>query len=237
MNSDFPRIISLLRREKHVSQKQVAIDLGISQALLSHYEKGIRECGLDFVVKIADYYDVSCDYLLGRSADRTGLMIKAEEIPEADSMQKERTSSTGGFFAVLYKKLLTNSLNILFDILTKMRCERLTQEIASFLMISIYRCFRVIYSSNPKNPGALFSLGEVVYKGYADAAMNISEANSQAIIKGCSSEIKSEDSIDEPIAQTLDSTTLEENYPTLASSLLNLIKNSEEIISGDRQNQ
>ena len=59
--SDFPRIITLLRKEKGLSQKQAALELGVSQALLSHYEKGIRECGLDFAVKIADYYNVSCD--------------------------------------------------------------------------------------------------------------------------------------------------------------------------------
>ena len=57
-----------LRKLKGLSQKQVASDLGISQALLSHYERGIRECGLDFIVKLADYYAVTCDYLLGRDA-------------------------------------------------------------------------------------------------------------------------------------------------------------------------
>ena len=81
MNPNFPRIISLLRREQKLSQKQVAADLGISQALLSHYEKGIRECGLDFVVKVADYYSVSCDYLLGRSPDRSGVLLSVEELP------------------------------------------------------------------------------------------------------------------------------------------------------------
>ena len=49
MNKDFPRIITFLRKERGLSQKQVAGDMGISQALLSHYEKGIRECGLDFL--------------------------------------------------------------------------------------------------------------------------------------------------------------------------------------------
>ena len=44
MNTDFPRIIALQRKERQISQKQAAADLGISQALLSHYEKGIREC-------------------------------------------------------------------------------------------------------------------------------------------------------------------------------------------------
>ena len=53
MNSDFPRILTLLRKEQGISQKKAAADLGISQALLSHYEKGIRECGLDFIVRTA----------------------------------------------------------------------------------------------------------------------------------------------------------------------------------------
>ena len=48
MKSDFPRVLSLLRKEKGISQKEAANSLGVSQALLSHYEKGIRECGLDF---------------------------------------------------------------------------------------------------------------------------------------------------------------------------------------------
>jgi transcriptional regulator with XRE-family HTH domain len=39
MNSDFPRIITLLRKERSISQKKAAADLGVSQALLSHYEK------------------------------------------------------------------------------------------------------------------------------------------------------------------------------------------------------
>ena len=84
MVSDFSRIITLLRKEKGVTQKQAAEDLGVSQALLSHYEKGIRECGLEFVVRVADYYGVSCDYLLGRSADRSGLTLSVEDIPSPE---------------------------------------------------------------------------------------------------------------------------------------------------------
>lgn len=70
-------------KERGITQKQAAQELGISQAQLSHYEKGIRECGLEFVVQIADYYNVSCDYLLGRSAERSGQTIKVEELPDA----------------------------------------------------------------------------------------------------------------------------------------------------------
>ena len=55
MAVEFSRVITLLRKERGITQKQAAADLGISQAQLSHYEKGIRECGLDFVVQVADY--------------------------------------------------------------------------------------------------------------------------------------------------------------------------------------
>ena len=82
MAMEFNRIITLLRKERGITQKQAAADLGISQAQLSHYEKGIRECGLEFVVQVADYYGVSCDYLLGRSAERSGQTITVEELPE-----------------------------------------------------------------------------------------------------------------------------------------------------------
>ena len=61
MASEFSRTLSLLRRERGVSQRTAAGDLGISQALLSHYENGVREPGLSFVVKACDYYNVSAE--------------------------------------------------------------------------------------------------------------------------------------------------------------------------------
>ena len=67
MVNDFPRTLSLLRKEKKISQRKAAGDLGVSQALLSHYENGMREPGLEFLVRAADYYGVSADYLLGRT--------------------------------------------------------------------------------------------------------------------------------------------------------------------------
>ena len=63
MSSDFSRCLSLLRQEKGISQRAAAKDLGISQALLSHYENGVREPGLAFVTKACNYYNVSADFL------------------------------------------------------------------------------------------------------------------------------------------------------------------------------
>ncbi len=70
MHARFARNLSQLRHEKGVSQRQAAQALEVSQALLSHYENGIREPGLAFVVRACDYYEVSADYLLGRRLER-----------------------------------------------------------------------------------------------------------------------------------------------------------------------
>ena len=70
MNERFARALGSLRRERGISQRQAAKDLGVSQALLSHYENGLREPGLSFVVRACDYYGTSADYLLGRTEQR-----------------------------------------------------------------------------------------------------------------------------------------------------------------------
>ena len=68
--SDFPRVLTHLRKEAGLSQKKAADALGISQALLSHYEKGIRELPLSYAIILARYYSVSIDYLVGLSDKR-----------------------------------------------------------------------------------------------------------------------------------------------------------------------
>ncbi|MBR3755277.1 MAG: helix-turn-helix transcriptional regulator [Clostridia bacterium] len=79
MSTAFANRITSLRKEKGLSQKEVAISLGVSQALLSHYEKGVRECGLDFVVSCADFFGVTTDYLLGRQNSKYGLINEEEK--------------------------------------------------------------------------------------------------------------------------------------------------------------
>ena len=117
MNAEFSRTLSLLRQEKGVSQRTAAGVLGISQALLSHYENGIREPGLTFVVKACDYYGVSADYLLGRTLTRDGTTIGTEEL--YDISDEKDNSMRGSVLALLSKKLLVNSVGMLFDLLGK----------------------------------------------------------------------------------------------------------------------
>ncbi len=224
MNSDFPRIITLLRKERNISQKKAANDLGVSQALLSHYEKGIRECGLEFLVKAADYYSVSCDYLLGRSPEPAGKRISYDDIPEHDPAQKESLSA-GGIMASFSKKLIINSLNILFSLLQKCGSDTLIKESSSFLMLAIYRIFRITYSCNPKNDQLFFTVPEVVANNTAAATMAMCEANALAAAKGIP--LNGNDCIKENEAPLVTTAMLSEDFPTYSSSLLNLVKNSE----------
>ena len=69
----FAQILSELRRTAGLSQRKAAADLNISQALLSHYENSAREPGLNFVCRVCDYYNVTADYLLGRSPNPDGV--------------------------------------------------------------------------------------------------------------------------------------------------------------------
>ena len=225
MNNNFPRIITLLRKERGLSQKQAARDLQISQALLSHYEKGIRECGLDFVVKVADYYEVSCDYLLGRTPDRTGATLTVEDIPDPESAGKDNTYR-GSLLPTLNKKLIANSLNILFDLLQKTNHKGLTTEVSSYLMTSVYKMFRILYSANAKNPQGLFAAPEQTQQGLSSAAQCIAEANAICIASGNSTGGEWE-GLDKTHALPLSPELLSQEYPLFASSLYNLIQNTE----------
>lgn len=56
-----------LRKERKISQLKLAIDLNMNQNSISRYENLEREADYETLIKIADYFDVSLDYLLGRS--------------------------------------------------------------------------------------------------------------------------------------------------------------------------
>lgn len=224
MNSDFPRIITLLRKERGISQKNAAADLGISQALLSHYEKGIRECGLEFLVKAADYYNVSCDYLLGRSPEPAGRTISYEDIPEQDS-NSGKIAAGGSMMAAFNRKLIVNSLNVLFSLIQKTGSNTIMKAVSSYMMLAVYKMFRIVYSSNTKNDQRFFTIPETAASGAASAAMAMCEAEASAAAKG---EIFGENDIAlESDSNIITASTLSEEYAGSASSLLNVVKNSE----------
>ena len=196
MGIEFNRIITLLRKERGITQKQAAQDLGISQAQLSHYEKGIRECGLAFVVQVADYY--------GGSVYR------------------------GSVLPTMYKKLIENSLDILYDKLQESRDKQLVVGVSSYLMLAVYKMFRLLYEASPKNVSGMFRVGSARWDRSADAAMSMAEGDLTAALTG---EDGTRDSL-EPATLALSTDQLARDYPRHATSLFNLVKNAEEAMRG-----
>ena len=228
MNSDFARIITLQRKERHISQKQAAADLGISQALLSHYEKGIRECGLNFLVKVADYYNVSCDYLLGRTPEPEGKFISIEDIPDDDGNNKMPSPEIINF----NRRIINNSISLLFNLAQKANSITLIKEVSSYLMLSVYKLFRIIYNANPHNDQKIFKIPKVIANDSSNAIISMSEADIKAA--SCGIPVDGNDCVTDFEALYLTTATITRDYVPYSSSLLNLIKRSEESIARTR---
>ncbi len=215
MKKDFCRIITLLRKEKKLSQKQVSTDLGISQALLSHYEKGIRECSLETLVKIADYYDVPTDYLLGRTPHRYSDITDISD--DKSSLSKDKAT------LIISKKLLQNTQNVIYDYLFKIGNRKLSKNVANYLMTSTYNMFRKIYSANTQNPQDMFAVHKEVYSGFSTAAMEVLSARiSSATDPNCKN-----DFVKKCGELEISPDILATEYPQLASSVFNLIQHAE----------
>ena len=157
----FAKRMTELRRKKGITQKQAALSLGISQALLSHYENGVRECGLDFLAKAASFYEVSCDYLLGR---------EKKESRAATPIAKE-------------KQRLKATEYILFDMLEKTGSNQLVEQASDILALAYYRLYRRLYCGGHPTPGE-FKVSDYTYRALADAAMQVSEAQLRCVLAG-----------------------------------------------------
>lgn len=157
MQEDFGRTLSLLRKERHISQRQASEELGISQALLSHYENGIREPGLQFVVRACDYYQVSADYLLGRTLDREGALLTAGR-PGRSGRGRDKLVAES-------KKRLVSALSLLLDLLDRLEDAALLQAAAGYLSASVYQLLGALSRVSPGEalpgelPEGLFAAG------------------------------------------------------------------------------
>ena len=59
--------LKIIRKQKNISQLKLALDLHMNQNSISRYENGEREADYATLIKFADYFDVSIDYLLERT--------------------------------------------------------------------------------------------------------------------------------------------------------------------------
>lgn len=160
MREDFSRTLAMLRQERGISQRQAAAELGVSQALLSHYENGLREPGLNFVVRACDFYNVSADFILGRTLSRDGTtIIDADALYD---MTGERDNILqGSVMATLARKLLANSIGVLFDLLGKLGNKQAIKGASNYLSTAVYVLYRYLHQTAPdENSDGFFSVPE-----------------------------------------------------------------------------
>lgn len=223
-NNDFARCLSLLRQEKGVSQRSAAKDLGISQALLSHYENGVREPGLAFVRRACDYYRVSADFLLGRSMSRDGVTIGAEELYD-ESAQRDNVLH-GSIMATLNKKLLINSVSILFELLSKVGSKKAIQSASNYLSAALYRLFRHLYRASGTQNEDFFSIPAAHFtSGCVNADMIYSEAD---YVDALAEQVKEKGKESFP---AMNNDALAKNYPGPYQSLLQIIHTTGERVN------
>lgn len=69
-------IIAELRIDKGMNQEQLATVLNVSRSTLANWEVGNRSIDIETLVIIADYFNVSCDYLLGRTKHKYNFALE-----------------------------------------------------------------------------------------------------------------------------------------------------------------
>lgn len=221
MSSDFSRCLSLLRQEKGISQRAAAKELGISQALLSHYENGVREPELAFVTKACNYYNVSADFLLGRTLSRDGTTIAAGELYDY-STEKDNVLH-GSIMATLNKKLLVNSIGVLFDLLGKTGKKEAITAAADYLGTAIYKMFRHLYRADGTKNEDFFSVpARQFMAGVPTADMICTEAQ---YVDALAAHAKEKGNF------PMHNDALMESYPGLYQSLLQIIHNTGERVN------
>ena len=105
--SDIGKRMAALREDRDLSQRQFAKQMHLSPSSVSNYETGHRVPSLDFLCRVADFYGVSTDYLLGRTSTtipisyllsnvsgNTSVELFLEKLLDLDPARKKRMVET-----------------------------------------------------------------------------------------------------------------------------------------------
>lgn len=204
MKNQFGKTISELRRQNGWSQKETALKLGVSQALLSHYEKGIRECGLDFLIKASKVFNCSTDYLLGitdrQEPSKTDTDSISADLKQFPKFEKSRNDTI-------------NVINLLYSITARLGNPEICKDFSKIMNSEVY-----IISQHFKNcyfDNNFFKKEPQKAEFYAEKDKIIAFAN----LFGHFSK--------ENINLNLNAETLKKEYPTCSKSLFSIINNFE----------
>ncbi len=97
-----------LRVEKGLKQSEVAMAVDVSTAVYGYYERGINKPDPDMLVKLADFFGCSVDYLLGREDDfgkiiggENGVILNADEEELVKAYRKLSSSTKSAMLSTL----------------------------------------------------------------------------------------------------------------------------------------
>ena len=98
----FADCLQELREDREITRKELAAALNISVSTLGMYEQGRREPNIDMLIKMADYFNVSLDFMVGRNLSDNS----AEEVIKALNLQRQIN-----LLPLEYKKIIRYTLN------------------------------------------------------------------------------------------------------------------------------
>ena len=82
----FGELLASLRRERGILQKELAAYLNVTVATISNYEKGVHAPDYETLVKLADFFDVSTDYLLQRTEYKSSIQTLNQKLVDRKSV-------------------------------------------------------------------------------------------------------------------------------------------------------
>lgn len=204
MSTPFSDAFSGLRHKKNISQRQAANDLNISQALLSHYENGLREPRLEFVVKACEYYGVSADYILGRT--------KAKENPRLTTISDEAENDN--------VKYLLGALSGAYSV-CQSADKKISDKVYLYFCVVIYKMCIIFGAADDMQAMKMMNAPRESFAAICDAAIKTLEAD--IILDAGSREIH------ENMKNSYK--LLKQNYPTIFEEFVKVMSDSDVYIS------
>ena len=201
-----------LRFNRGFSQVDLAKILGVTKQSVSNWENENIMPSIDMLIKLAQLFSVSTDYLLGRSPVSNGGIITESDIPDGNS---SGDSNSGGIMLALNKKLITNSIEVIFSLLQKIKSSKLSKSVSSMLTLSVYKAFRITYNANRKNDDNLFGVSPTSALHLIDSAI--------CLEVGAAADAAN----DAENAPSITTNSIEADYDKQGTALLSLIKNAE----------
>ena len=211
--NQFGERLRILRKRANENQGDLAAILDVTITQISDMETGKRSTTLEKFALICEHYQVSADYLLGRTLSRDGSIIEAGDVYDSSG---EKGSLRGSIMATLQKKLVVNTAGVLFDQLGKTGSRPAITAAGDYLSGALYALLRQLYRRGGGNED-FFAVSPGDYDGgLVQADMTMSQVRYRRALSQAEE------------VQEITPDTLTAGYPGLGQSVAQVIHNTDE---------